>query len=408
MTTPTSNGTMAMTSNPLKTVSGLDTSVHGARARIPYDEWAESTGLPIYGGNVVPNPFELRLAPWPLIGMDTAFVQLEGMPTVCEGRVSELAPGASSTPLRQAVGEIVYVLSGSGSAEVWSGAGRPQTIAWQTASLFVLPRNVMFRLSNSGQEPARLFSYNYRPLAMTSLPDVNLHFNGPWEEPALLGSDGQFFAAPVATASAESDGRGGRDAWQGNFFEDLRAWDELAPDRQRGVSADVVRIEFPGAQMSAHMSVIGPQTYNKAIKHGPGRIVILVAGEGMGVIMAPRGWENSELYRSEEKAGITHTGDPDETRIISPLQEGSFFAVPDDWYHQHFNTGSGAARFLVLHPLPQFAGGPYRHQMEYGDEDAWVRETFEHALAEKGLPSAMPEAAYQAAPVAATAGEARG
>jgi hypothetical protein len=231
---------------------------------------------------------------------------------------------------------------------------------------------------------------------MTSLPDVDLHFNGPWEEPGLLNGSGRpFYASPAVETTGSWNGHGDdRITWRGNFFDDVRAWDELLPDKERGVSTKLARIEFPGAEMSCHMSAIGPQTYDKAVKHGPGRIVILVKGDGMGAVTTPRGWENSELYHSEVKAGVLKQGDSAQVRIVSPLDEGSLFAVPDDWYHQHFNTSSDETRFLVLHPLPQFAGSPYRYQMEYADEDPWVRGAFESALAAKGLESLMPEEAY--------------
>ena len=61
-----------------------------ARRVIPYDGWIDSQGIPIYGGYSIYDPMTLELAPWDLWGLKTAFLQLEGMPTICEGRVSEI------------------------------------------------------------------------------------------------------------------------------------------------------------------------------------------------------------------------------------------------------------------------------------------------------------------------------
>ncbi len=36
-----------------------------------------------------------------------------------------------------------------------------------------------------------------------------------------------------------------------------------------------------------------------------------------------------------------------------------------------------------------------RDQIEYTEEDPWIRQTFEAKLAEKGLSSGMPEEAYR-------------
>jgi hypothetical protein len=81
-------------------------------------------------------------------------------------------------------------------------------------------------------------------------------------------------------------------------------------------------------------------------------------------------------------------------RAICPWSEGTIFVPPDNWYHQHFNTGAGEGRYLALHALPQFSGNPYRHQIEYPDEDPWIREHYETEIAKKGLKSLMPNDAY--------------
>ena len=42
-----------------------------------------------------------------------------------------------------------------------------------------------------------------------------------------------------------------------------------------------------------------------------------------------------------------------------------------------------------------FSGNPYRHQLEYPAEDAWIRERFESEIAKRGLKTLMPKEAYE-------------
>ena len=122
------------------------------------------------------------------------------------------------------------------------------------------------------------------------------------------------------------------------------------------------------------MSVFDPQLYKKAHKHGPGRVIVIPKGVGYSVLTPPPGVDAKGSF--------------------VPGREGSLF-VPPDWYHQHFNTGTGEARYLALGPLPQFSGNPYRHQIEYPFEDAWIRGRFESEIAKHSLKTLMPQEAYE-------------
>ena len=85
-----------------------------------------------------------------------------------------------------------------------------------------------------------------------------------------------------------------------------------------------------------------------------------------------------------------------------PWQEASAFVPPNRWFHQHFNVGGARARYLALHPPTQFhgytdesVGDLSNDQIEYADEDPWIRQKFEEELAKRGLTSLMPEEAYK-------------
>jgi gentisate 1,2-dioxygenase len=158
----------------------------------------------------------------------------------------------------------------------------------------------------------------------------------------------------------------------------MRAWDKLGGQGVRGAGARGVAITFPGSPITAHMAVFGSYTYKKAHRHGPGVVIVIPAGEGFTVLW-PEGKD----------------------KIMVPWQEGSAFAPPDKWWHQHFNVGPTPARYLAIHALPALSTWSNREetlandQIEYVDEDPWIRETFSAELAKRGLQSKMPVEAYQ-------------
>ena len=79
----------------------------------------------------------------------------------------------------------------------------------------------------------------------------------------------------------------------------------------------------------------------------------------------------------------------------------------DGWYHQHFNTGTTAARYLAFKyggisvrneqgvPLSWISTRLGGRQMDYADEAPLIRETFAAELRRRGLQSNM-DAAYRA------------
>jgi len=87
--------------------------------------------------------------------------------------------------------------------------------------------------------------------------------------------------------------------------------------------------------------------------------------------------------------------EPGAEKVVCPWSEGTIFVPPQNWYHQHFNTGAGEARYLALGPMRQFGGDPYRHQIEYPQEDSWIRNRFSSELNKKAMESLMPRECYE-------------
>jgi hypothetical protein len=349
-----------------------------------YERWMESRGIPIYRGHFVADPLALELGWWDERECNAAFIQLEGQQGVSEARITEIPPGKALPPMKLGVSEVVYVLEGQGLATVWAGDGPKKTFEWGKSSLFCLPRHCWHQLSNArGDRPARILNYNYLPVALSTFPDPSLMFDNPFEMPELLyGKEGEeFYAEAKMVSGGEGLRRGQGVYWRANFVPDMSAWDKLVPFWGRGAGGTVVRIQFPGAEMSCHMSVFDPQLYKKAHRHGPGRVIVIPKGEGYSVL-----WPGHNLTWGPVDGA---------EKVVCPWSEGTIFVPPQNWYHQHFNAGTGEARYLALGPLPQFGGGAYSHQIEYPYEDPWIRERFESEIAKKGLKSLMPQEAYQ-------------
>ncbi len=347
------------------------------RSRLAYDRWMESQGIPIYRGHSVDDPMALELGEWPARECKACFIQLEGQQGVSEARITEIPAGGTVRPLKMAVSEVVYVLEGQGLATVWAGDGAKKTFEWQKHSLFVLPRHCWHQLANArGDRPARILNYNYLPVAMSVIQEPKLIFNNPYEDASrLYGKGEEFYSEAKMITGSDSGGRRGLGVfWRANFIPDMSAWDKLIPFYGRGAGGHVVFIQFPGAEMSCHMSVFDPKLYKKAHKHGPGRVIVIPKGEGYSVLWPPQG---------------------DHEKVVCPWSEGTIFVPPENWYHQHFNTGASEARYLALGPMRQFSGDPYREQIEYPQEDPWIRERFQSELAKKGLQNIMPNQCYE-------------
>lgn len=345
-----------------------------------YDEWMDQQSIPAHKGYFIEDLRNVEVAPWSLRECEAAFIQLEGMQGVVEARVQEIPPGGTLKPFKSAVDELVYVLSGQGTTSVWGRqADARHTFEWSARSMFLVPRNTWAQLNNmQGNHPVRLLHYNYMPLAMSAIPDPAFLFNNPFEEELPLPSQDEMFSeAQAVTQEHIGEGQAGRTLWLGNFFPDMGVWDKLMHRPGRGSLNRSVYMKAPGSEMRAHMSVFPSGTYKKAHRHGPGRVIVIPAGEGYS-IMWPEGQE----------------------KVIVPWHEASMFVPPNRWFHQHFTVGAVSGRYLALHPPNQFSGygeevqDRARDQIEYPDEEPWIRQMFEDELAKRGISTQMPGDAY--------------
>lgn len=355
------------------------------RLKFTHDRWMDGLGLPIHSGYYVEDLRQLELGRWEERGCDAAFIQLEGQQGITETRLSEIPARGVLPPIRLAFDEVVYVVQGRGATTIWRSGGERKSFEWTENSMFLLPRHHFHQFSNThGSRPARLLHYNYFPLLLSASPDPAAFIStnrGEAGEPVTPIDLEELYAEPTLktmTAEEVSWKRRGS-VWVGSFFPDMSAWDKLTVTHNRGAGGRSVAMEFPGSEISCHMSMFPSRTYKKAHRHGPGRAIVIPAGEGYSVM-----WEEGK------------------DKVVAPWKPGSLITPPNRWFHQHFNVGELPARYLAFHPPMQFDGHAeriedrVRDQIEYVDEDPAVRERFESELARRGMTSLVPAEAYAA------------
>jgi len=346
----------------------------------PYDEWMESTGVPIHKGYYIEDLRTLELGWWEERQCNAAFIQLVGQEGVTSARMTEVPAGKTLTRIKPAIDEIVYAVDGRGLTSVWIGDGeQKRTFEWQQHSMFLLPRHQHHQIMNmQGEKPARLLHYSYLPMAMSAIPEPDFYFDNNHD--ALLESLEEDVYSEAKLIKNPGDENSYVDLpayWYGNFFPDMRAWDKLDANARRGAGGKTVLIQFANSELTAHMSEFAAQTYKKAHRHGPGRAILIPRGEGYSIM-----WEEGK------------------EKIVVPWHECSMLTPPDRWFHQHFNVGGTLARYLAMHPPMQFHGHAEKledrakDQIEYPDEDPFIRQKFEEELAKHGLKSLIPAEAY--------------
>lgn len=353
----------------------------------PYDRWIESLGVPVFRGYYIEDLRTMELGWWKQRGCDAAFLQLAGQEGVSGAYLIEIPPGATLPPFRIAIDDLAYVVQGRGLTAIWAGDNPRVTFEWQKHSLFLVPANYAYQLSNAhGSQPARILFTNGLPTAMAAVPDPAFYFSSPVVDLGVLYDENGIFYSEAKIMRDATRGSS-RNVWVGNFFPDMLAWDRLDPFRGRGAGGRVVWITFPKSIHGSHMSVFDAGTYKKGHRHGPGVVIVIPAGEGYSVMWPREGAE----------------------KIFIPWHEGSVFVPPNRWWHQHFNAGATAARYIALHAPTGMPTGAAsftdssgeritnreEDQIEYPDEDPWIRQRFEEELARRGVKSRMPAEAYR-------------
>jgi oxalate decarboxylase/phosphoglucose isomerase-like protein (cupin superfamily) len=346
-----------------------------------YEGWAEELGLAVHRGYYADDLRTIAVAPWEERECNAAVVILEGNKDLMETRVTEIPPGATLPPLKFSLDDVIYVLSGRGLATVWSEDGGPKKMfEWQPRSLFFIPRGYTYELANAqGHQAARLFHYNYLPMAMSIHPDPSYFFNNPSFHPTgdlWGGEEHDVYSEARYVPGSHGEGgerRPGRGRWVASFFPDLTAFDKVHSNQGSTVIPNLSYSLPNTTTLRIGGRILPSGTYKPAHYHGAAAVILIPEGEGFSLMWPALG---------------------DGEKMLVPWHEGTILSPPDMWYHHHFNCGPAPARYITLHPARHLEPSGEGSGIPYHKEDPWVRETFAAQLAKHGLTSQMPPELY--------------
>ena len=339
--------------------------------RTTYEKWLESEGLEVVTGYHVEDMDKIPLKPWKRKGGSGAFINLEGGGQTNDAYICEIPSGQSLKPQRHLFEELIFVLKGRGTTTFWN-EGEPQRfIEWQEGSLFSPPLNVWHQHFNTqGDKPVKYLAVTTAPTVINLFHNHDFVFNNPFVFKDRYNAAEDYF-------SGKGVAHPGR-VWDTNFVPDVRNF-QLQDWAERGKGSKNVYFEIANNTLCSHISEFPVGTYKKAHRHGPGAHVVILSGTGYTLM-----WKEGMPPQKFD------------------WHAGSIVVPPDQWFHQHFNTGETPARYLAL----RWEGLKFRtgrqtemcevsikeggDQIEYEDEDPAVRELFENELAKEGLTIQMP------------------
>jgi gentisate 1,2-dioxygenase len=362
----------------------------------PYAEWLKQEGIPVYRDHQIADLRAAEVKPWKRMGVLGAHVDLVGGEGVNAGYVCEIPAGASTNPQRYLFEEVIYVLSGEGETVIWSPGGSKRSVKWKAGAVIAPPLNVWRQHFNRGTAPARFISMNNAPVMIDLFHNADFVFNNDfvfrdrYDGEADYFGDGKENFHHKQTTRENSEIAQGVHTWDSGFVPDARTIG-LSEVKERGQGNSRVELQLAENTMQCHISEFEVGTYKKAHRHGPGSHVVMLNGRGYTLM-----WKDGVKY-SESK-----------TQVRIDWKEGSLFVPPDGWFHQHFNSGPDAARYLA--PtwggdgkwfMRALGGGGRTHRLgktsireggnliEYEDEDPAIREIFEAELKKSGVKSGM-------------------
>ncbi|MGH7831792.1 MAG: cupin domain-containing protein, partial [Candidatus Binatia bacterium] len=308
----------------------------------------------------------------------------DGTGGINDAYICEIPPGGKLKPQRHLYEEMVYVTKGHGATTVWQKQGKKHTFEWGPGSLFAIPLNAHYQHFNAtGSEPARYFAVT------NSCFMINLFHNVDF----IFDNDFSFSDRFDPNTEGYFSGNGelfGRFFMSTNFVPDTLTI-KLADYSERGKGSTNMKFDLARQTMAAHISEFPVGTYKKAHRHGPGAHVIILSGQGYSVL-----WPQD-----------------DEPRRVN-WKPGSVVVPPNQWFHQHFNSGAQPARYLALrwnnwrfrffrmtdegstYTSVKMGGG----QIEFEDENPGIHREFEAAITAAGAQCQMgtyhPQCSYGA------------
>ena len=356
-----------------------------ARQRTFYERFMEKEGVPVVEGFGVTDIGSLQLKPWKRLGCDGAYLQLRGLEGITGVYVSRLAAGAASTPERHLYEKVIYILRGEGVAEIQQRDRVPQSILWQTGSLFSPPMNVLHRLMNHGSEPALFLAVTTAPMALDHYHNEAFIFNSEFAFNDRYDGEAGYFDPGVERYLASNNRQW---VWETNFIPDARRA-QLDAQERKGAGVNITQFEIAHNTLIGHLAEWPVGRYHKAHFHGGGAVLLILRSRGYSLM-----WPNHLGTRPYENGFGAQV-------VRVDWVPGSVFCPPTNWFHQHFNTGPqpalqlalrcGSQRFPLGIRVAAIRAGVYTSVkqggtlIEYEDEDPAIRQTYQAELARQGI-----------------------
>ena len=361
-----------------------------------YEKWMRDEGIPIVGGFGVEDVRDLSLARWPRTGGKGAFLELSGLEGFTGMYVGEIDSGRALNPERHLFEELIYILQGVGSTEVWLQAEAQKIhFEWHAGSLFAMPLNAWHRLVNGSRESVVYLAVTSAPMIMDLLHDPGFIFGCDHSFGERFDGRADYF---VPTTKREERVR--FTVWDSNFITDVRNA-ALDPAERKGSGLRVTCLEMGGSTLVGHIAQWPVGRYHKAHHHQGGAVLLILRSQGYS-LMWPKeaGTRPYQAQRSDQVVRVE-------------WREGSVFSPPTGWFHQHFNTGREQAHQLAF----RYSGQSGKYIMglvkalvregldtstreggtliEYEDEDPQIRHDYAAELVSRGVSLEMPAIVYR-------------
>ena len=364
--------------------------------KTPYEQWMTHEGIPVHTGYHIPDVRKLELRPWDRMGGRGALIDLEGSEGTDGAYIVEIAPGASSKAQRFLFEEALYVLEGEGETQVWHPGGARQTFRWHKGGMFSPPLNVWRQHFNRGASPAKLISFHDLPLLLDVFHNTDFLFNNQFEFRDRFNNQPDHFdfdhrrVHEGGTKAMFGEGEGGGLMIEAGLIPDVNNV-RLVEAKSRGYKNKGIEMVFSDNTLQTHISEFEAGSYKRAHRHGPGSQVFILGGIGYTLL-----WTDIPQYSNARK------------HLRIDWTEGTLLVPPDRWFHQHFNGGHSAAKYMATtwiggkYFAKSMGGGGRTHRLntvnvkdggnmiDYPDEDPIIRSMFEEELKKNGVENQMP------------------
>ena len=356
-----------------------------AREKTYYERWMEKEEIPIVEGYGVTDVRKIALKNWQRVGCEGAYLQLCGLEGITGVYVGKIAAGTATQPERHLYEKVIYIHQGEGVAEIQQRDRVPQTISWQTGSLFSPPLNALHRLINHSKKPALFLAVTTAPMVLDHFHNEHFVFNSDYAFNERYDGEQHYFEPRNDRYLAINNRQW---IWETNFIPDARKA-TIDAQEQKGAGVSITQFEIASNTLIGHLAEWPVGRYHKAHYHGGGAVLVILRSEGYSLM-----WPNDCGTRPYE------SGQGDKVVRVD-WAPGSVFSPPTNWFHQHFNTGAEPALQLALrcgsHKFPlgirvaAIRAGVYTSVkqggtlIEYDDEDPQIRRRYEAELEKKGI-----------------------